>query len=426
MHVGNARIAIVNYLFARQMGGRFIFRIDDTDSERSTKEYEDAIISDLAWLQISYNETFRQSERTTRYGDIRNDLASRGILYKCYESQEELEYKRRMALAGGRPPVYDREALTLTDDQIRKFAADGVKPYWRFKLPNKTISWDDIVLGHVSYDLANVSDPVVVKADGTYLYSFSSVVDDVDTGITHIIRGQDHVTNTAVQIAMFDAVSNGQYDVKFAHLSLLVNKDGSQFSKRLGGMSIGDFRSSGIDPMAIACLLATLGTSINVKPFQTMDELVEYFDIAAFGTNSPKFDAEDVVKLNKKILQLKRYEDVKQYVSSREIFEATKNNIETYNDFAVWNEVLARGYDPDYEPTESEAAVLKVALKHIHVACSARFLEDVQSESGVSGKALYMPLRKALTGFEHGPNMSDLLSVLGIEEIERRLTLFVK
>jgi glutamyl-tRNA synthetase len=425
MHIGNARIAVVNYLFARQNNGELIFRIDDTDRERSKKEYEDSIINDLSWLQITYAKVLRQSARTSRYDDIKGNLMSRGTLYRCYESQEELECKRRMATLKGAPPAYDRAALQLSDSQIAKLEESGRTPYLRFKLPNEVVTWDDVILGRITYDLSNISDPVICKADGAYLYSFSSVIDDIDCGITHIIRGQDHVTNTAVQIAMFNEISGGAYSCDFAHLSLLTNKDGSQFSKRVGGMNLGDFRSAGIDPMAISSILATLGTSLDTKPFLDMNELIRYFDITKFGSNSPKFDSRDVWKLNKKIMQLKRYADVKDYISSESVFEIAKDNIETYNDLRMWDQIFTNSYNPSYAPSESEAAVLNAALGVLR-SCDSNitwpeFWKTVAEKANASGRNLYVPLRMATTGMDHGPNLTDLFATLGAENVRIRV-----
>ena len=427
MHVGNARVAIINYLFCRKNAGKFLFRIDDTDVLRSKKEYEDAIRDDMSWLGITYDETFRQSERLDRYHEVMDKLIADGVLYKCYESPEELEYKRKLAISKGKPPVYDRESLNLTDSQIAEFEKEGRAPCCRFKLPNKTVSWNDLVLGEISYDLNNVSDPVIIKADGTFLYTFSSVVDDFDSGITHIIRGQDHVTNTAVQIAMFDEISKGSYHVDFAHLSLLVNKDGSQFSKRLGSMNLGDMRKQGVDPMAIFDLLATLGSSLDTIPFLKIEDLVDYFDISKFSTNSPKFDIDDIYKINRKILHLKPFESIKQFGISEEAYEIIKENIESYNDFANWKEILASNYVAAYSPNGEEKSVLKLfnekisKLQELSETNLKVVFDEIKSELGISGKDLYFPIRKALTDMDHGPNMVSLLILLGKEEIVRRI-----
>jgi glutamyl-tRNA synthetase len=427
MHVGNARIAIINYLFAKKNGGKFLFRIDDTDSVRSKKEYEDAIREDLKWLGIGYDETFRQSEKYGRYKEVREVLAVDEMLYKCFESPEELEYKRRLAISKGAPPIYDRASLQLPGDKIRELESSGIKPYWRFKLPDTVVSWNDGVLGMVSYDLRNLSDPVIIKADGTYLYSFSSVVDDFDSGITHIIRGQDHVTNTAAQIAMFNAIAKKEHSITFAHLSLLINKDGSQFSKRLGGMNLKNLRDEGIDPMAISNIMATLGSSLDTVPFQKIEDLIEYFDISKFSSNSPKFDIDDVVRLNRKILRSKQYNDVEKYGISKEVFEVIKENIDFYNDFTMWNNVVRNDYVSSHIPSQSEKSILEAAEREISQIggfsekAIKEIFEKIKNLIGISGKDLYVPIRLALTGMDHGPNLEQLLILFGRDEVLRRL-----
>lgn len=427
MHIGNARIAIINYLFCKKNNGKFLFRIDDTDSQRSKKEYENSILEDMNWLGITYDETFRQSERLDRYREVMNQLIKKGVLYKCFETTEELEYKRRIAISKGKTPIYDREALKLTSDEITKLENEGVPSYWRFKLPNKTIPWNDLILGEISYDLNSVSDPVIIKADGTFLYTFSSVVDDFDSKITHIIRGQDHVTNTAVQIALFDEISESDYKVEFAHLSLLVNKDGSQFSKRLGSTNLGNIRKQGIDPMAIMDLLATLGSSLDTLPFSKIEDLIQYFDISKFSSNSPKFDIEDILKLNRKILHSKNYNDITKFGISKEAFEVIKENIDSYNDFDLWREILSSSYISNYLPTESEKKIIDLfqseitKLSELNENNLKDILDKIKNELNLSGKALYTPIRKILTGQEHGPNLIQLMLLLRKTETIRRL-----
>jgi len=427
MHIGNARIAIINYLFCKKNKGKFLFRIDDTDSQRSKKEYENSILEDMNWLGITYDETFRQSERLDRYQEVMNQLTKKGVLYKCFETAEDLEYKRRIAISKGKPPVYDREALKLSSNDISKLENEGVPSYWRFKLPNKTISWNDLILGEVSYDLNSVSDPVIIKADGTFLYTFSSVVDDFDSGITHIIRGQDHVTNTAVQIALFNEISGTDYKVTFAHLSLLVNKDGSQFSKRLGSTNLGDIRKQGVDPMAIMDLLATLGSSADTLPFSKIEDLIQYFDIAKFSSNSPKFDIEYILKLNRKIFHSKSYNEISKFGISKKAFEVIKENIDSYKDFDLWKDILSSNYISNYDPNDAEKKVID--LFQLEIKKISELSEDnlksllvkIKNELNLSGKELYTPLRKTLTGQEHGPNMIQLMILLGRKEIIRRL-----
>ena len=427
MHVGNARIAIINYLLCRKNCGKFLFRIDDTDVLRSKSEYEDAIKEDMSWLGISYDETFRQSERLKRYHEVMDKLIADGLLYPCYETQEELEYKRKFALSKGRPPVYDRASLNLTKTEEENYKKEGRIPYWRFKLPQKTISWKDLILGEISYDLNSVSDPVIVKTDGTFLYTFSSVVDDFDSGITHIIRGQDHVTNTAVQIAMLDEISNKTYKVDFAHLSLLVNKDGSQFSKRLGSTNLGDIRKQGVDPMAIFDVLATLGSSLDTLPFSKIDDLVNYFDITKFSSNSPKFDIEDIFKINRKILHSKPYSEICQFGLSEKEYDVVKGNIDTYNNFSTWKNIFSKAFVSNYVPNDEEIIVLK-AFEHKVTLLDKltrdnleNVLSTISDELRISGKQLYHPIRMAVTGLASGANLVEILLLLTKEEILSRV-----
>ncbi len=427
MHVGNARIAVINHLFCRKNSGKFLFRIDDTDVLRSKKEYEDAIKSDMNWLGIGYDETFRQSERLERYHEVMQKLILGGFVYKCFETPEELEYKRKLAISKGKPPVYDRASLSLTDAAIKAYEQEGRIPYWRFKLPNKTVSWNDLILGEISYNLNSVSDPVIIKADGTFLYTYSSVVDDFDSGITHIIRGQDHVTNTAVQIAMFDEISKGAYQVSFAHLSLLVNKDGSQFSKRLGSMNLGEIRAQGVDPMAIFDLLATLGSSLDTIPFTKIDDLIEYFDISKFSTNSPKFDIADIFKISRKILHSRPFSEVAHLGISEKAYEVIKSNIESYNDFSVWGEILQSGFNAKFIPAANEIKVLRLFTQKIDLLPKwskediENALKAVKAELNITSRELYHPIRKNLTDLDKGPNVIDLMILLGKDETLQRM-----
>ena len=430
MHIGNARIAVINHLFCRKNNGKFLFRIDDTDALRSKKEYEEAIKADMNWLGIGYDETFRQSERLDRYHEVMKKLISDGFLYKCFEPPEELEYKRKLAISKGKPPVYDRASLSLTDAEIKAYEQEGRIPYWRFKLPDKTVSWNDLILGEISYNLNNVSDPVIVKADGTFLYTYSSVVDDFDAGITHIIRGQDHVTNTAVQIAIFDEISKGTYQVSFAHLSLLVNKDGSQFSKRLGSMNLGEIRAQGVEPMAILDLLATLGSSLDTIPFTKIDDLIKYFDISKFSTNSPKFDIDDIFKISRKILHSKPFSEIAHLGISEKAYEVIKGNIDSYSDFSVWKEILQSGFKAKFVPTTEETEVLQSFAQKIRVVNNfskediENALNTVKAELNITNQKLYHPIRKTLTGQDKGPNIVDFMTVLGKQETLQRIKKF--
>jgi glutamyl-tRNA synthetase len=425
MHLGNARIAIVNYLFALKNGGHFVLRIDDTDEIRSKKEYEDSIIADLKWLRIHHDSTFRQSERTARYEEIKKELIARGVVYKCYEAPEELDYKRKIAITRGMPPVYDRASLNLSDEKKAKLDAEMVPTYWRFMLPSKTISWDDVVFGHISYDLGSISDPVIQKADGTYLYAFSSLIDDFDTGITHIIRGQDHITNTAVQIAMVNEIyGTDQIPFKFAHLSLLVNSNGAKFSKRLDSMNLMDLRSNGIDCMAISSMMATIGSALDVVPMTSMRDLVSYFDITKFSSNSPKFDINDLSKLNKKVLHKYSYEEItknENITIDRKVFDLVHNNIERISDLHVWEKIFSPEFACLCEINDSDRTVLKAAIDILEKAPIETWIESIKSRTGIDGQALYRPIRMAMTGMEHGPNITDIATVMGTDKTRNRL-----
>ncbi len=430
MHIGNARVAVINYLFCKKNGGKFLFRIDDTDTQRSKKEYEDSIKDDLKWLGIEYDETFRQTSRLERYNEVLKELCNEGYVYKCFETPEELEFKRKRALLKGQPPVYDRSALELTQKQIAELETLGTPSYWRFKLPNKTVSWDDLVLGSTSYALSNISDPVIAKSDGTFLYSFCSVIDDLDYCITHILRGQDHVTNTAAQIAMIEAISKKDNGILFGHFSLLVNKDGSQFSKRLGSLNLGNLRSEGIDPMAIWNLLATLGTAKDTAILLSIDELANYFDIASFSMNSPKFDIDQLFMLNKKIIRTIPYETVAKHKSlrmSEEQFNVIKENIDNYNDLKKWDAILQPGYNPNSHLIDN--LVIKSFKKHLENTDFEYLTSDlvmtllnaVSNDMSVFGRDLYMPLQKAILGLDKAPRLTDTLRLFSKKELLRRL-----
>ena len=432
MHIGNARIAVINYLFCMKNSGKFIFRIDDTDSARSKKEYEDSIKEDLKWLGITKQDLFfRQSERLDRYKEVMNNLAEKGVIYKCYESQEELDYKRKIALSRGKAPVYDRYSLSIKEEEKRKMEESGIVPYWRFKLPDETIAWNDIIAGEISYDLKNVSDPVIMKADGTFLYTFSSVVDDLDTDITHIIRGQDHTTNTAVQIAMMREISGSDINIKFAHLSLLVNKDGSQFSKRLGSLNLSDLRNEGIEPMAINSLMATLGSSLDTVVFTSIEELCDYFDISKFSSNSPKFDVDELKILSKKILHKYSYEQILQKCGElrKEVFELARENVSKITDFLIWEKVLSKGYQIENSLSEDDKEFINNALIIFNEnVCEfskeniSSWIDLLKTKCKRSGKSLYMPIRHAISGIEHGPNIIDMILTIGKDDFLRRLS----
>jgi len=287
LHVGNIRAALFNWLYARRHGGKFVLRLDDTDRARSKPHFEAAIGRDLTWLGLDWDAKERQSDRLAVYDAARDKLIAAGRLYRCYDTPEELEFKRKRLLAQGKPPVYDRAALRLDEAARLKFEREGRRPHWRFKLASEEARWEDLVRGPQHVDEASQSDPVLVRADGSYLYSFTSVVDDIDFAISHVIRGEDHVTNTGAQIQMFSALG-GAVPV-FAHLPLLVDAAGGGLSKRAGARSIGDLRESGIEALAIDALLARLGTADPVEPVTSLDALVATVDFERVGRSGARF-----------------------------------------------------------------------------------------------------------------------------------------
>ena len=311
IHIGNIRTAALNWLFARKYGGSFLLRLDDTDTMRSTQEFADAIRDDLLWLGLKWDNEVRQQDRNERYEEAAEALKASGALYPCFETEEELDRRRKRQLAMHKPPIYDRAALKLSDDEIATRIGGGEKPHWRFRLPNMSegrglapqptlISWNDLIRGDQTVDLGSLSDPVLIRGDGTFLYTFTSVVDDIDFEITHIVRGEDHVTNTGVQLAIFEAA--GATPPEFGHHSLLIGADGQALSKRLGALSVQSFRDEGLEPMAVLCHAALVGTSDAIEPFTSREELAAKLDFAKISTAPGRFDIADLEALNSKLL----------------------------------------------------------------------------------------------------------------------------
>lgn len=426
LHVGNIRSALLNYLFARAHGGTFTLRLDDTDAERSTEENAHAIKEDLAWLGLTWDRTFRQSERYDRYAAVAEDLKARGRLYACYETSEELDLKRKRQLKLGRPPVYDRAGLKLTDADRAKLEAEGRRPHWRFQLTGGETRFTDLVRGEVVIETATLSDPVVIREDGSYLYTFPSVIDDVDFAITHIVRGEDHVTNSAVQIEIFEAM--GAPPPGFAHHSLMTAADGEGLSKRTGALSIGALRESGIEPMAILSLLAKLGTSDPVEPHGTLDDLVKTFDFAKFSRAPVRFDHEELKALSAKLLHGLSYDEVRPRLealgvqASPELWSAMHANVSVLTDLAALRKLVEGPVEPVIEdPDFAAAAAAALPEGTLTEASWGEWTNAVKAATGRKGKELFMPLRLALTGDAHGPEMAKLLPLIGREKILARL-----
>ncbi len=420
MHIGNTRTALFNWLLSAKLGGRFMLRIDDTDAQRSKKEYEDAIRDALIWLGLEWSEEARQSARVERYNEVTEKLKADGRIYACYETPEELEFMRKRLLNKGLPPIYDRQALNLTREQIAKYEAEGRRPHYRFKLLDGDIVWHDLVRGECRYSEKNLSDPVVIREDGSFLYHLPSVIDDADFGITHIVRGEDHVTNTAAQIQMFEAV--GGKIPAFAHLPLLTGKEG-KLSKRLGSLGVRELRADGVEPMAISSFLAKLGTSDPVEPFYSLKDLAGTLDFAKIGRAQPKFDEEELKHFNTRLIHAMPYAMVKERFSvTEEFWNAVRGNLDKLSDIKMWSDICFAELSPIMEDAEltNMAAELLLAEPWNEETFGA-WLNEVKTQSGKKGRELFHPLRKALTALENGPELKILLPFIGRERAYKRL-----
>ncbi len=425
LHVGNIRTAIVNWLFTEKEGGTFLLRMDDTDQERSKVEYEDAIREDMRWLGLEWKTEARQTERMERYKEAMQQLIGAGRLYPCYDTQEELDIRRKLQVSRGKPPVYDRAALKLTDEQKQQFDAEGRKPHWRFLLNDAPIAWEDMVRGHCEFQGAHASDPVLVREDGIPLYTFSSVVDDIDMDITHIIRGEDHVSNSAVQIQIFEAL--GSAAPLFAHLALLRTKEG-ELSKRKGGGDIRSLRERGFLPLAILSYLAKLGTSDSVELSESAAALVQQFDFSKFGRSAAQYDEEELLRLNAKLLHVTEFADVQEKLaalgvtSDATFWNAIRENLHTVTEAKDWWELVYQPVTPVIADTDycSKAATL---LPEDTTAIDSwkLFTNSLKNSTGRKGKDLFMPLRLALTAREDGPDLSTVFRLLGRERVAKRL-----
>jgi len=437
LHIGNVRTAVLNWLFARRHGGTFILRLDDTDIQRSTEELSQGIREDLEWLGLTWDREERQSARTARYDEVAEKLKRAGRLYPCYETAEELERRRKRQLARGLPPIYDRAALKLTDEERRKLEAEGRRPYWRFRLANTEpsdplkpqptlVTWVDLVRRDQTVDVGSLSDPVVIRTDGTYLYTLTSVIDDIDFGVTHVIRGEDHVTNTGVQIQLFEAL--GAEPPIFGHHSLLVGADGQALSKRMGHLSVAALREAGFEPMAILSLAALLGTSEAVEAHQSLDELAHLVDVERVSRAPARFDEAELRAINARLLHEMPYDKVRDRLENLGItggeafWLAVRGNLSRLTDAAEWWAVVSQPITPVIEDEElcRRAAELLPPAPWDEGTWSV-WTKTLQAETGRKGRALFHPLRLALTGREQGPELKSLLPLIGPERAASRL-----
>ncbi len=428
LHVGNARTAFITWLFARKHNGHFLLRIDDTDTERSKTEYEESIEASLIWMGMAWDEKANQKNRTARYAELIEKLKNDGRLYPCYETPEELSLKRKTQLSRSLPPTYDRAALNLDDTQRAAYEAEGRNPHWRFKLEHEPIEWHDMVRGPVKFNGADLSDPVLIREDGSPLYHICSVIDDIDYDMTHIVRGEDHVSNTAAHIQMFEAL--GATPPEFAHLPLLSDSEGGKLSKRLGSLSVHELRDNeGLESMALLSLLARLGTSDSIETFTRVQPLIESFDFSKFSRGTPKFDSEELMRLNSKILHETAFDDVNVRLAQmglpdldENFWMAVRPNLIKLDDIKEWWQV-ANG---PVKPIIEEADFIEQAAKLLppapwHENTWKEWTDAVKDSTDRKGKQLFMPLRQALTGMDHGPELGNLLPLIGPEKALQRL-----
>ncbi len=426
LHVGNVRTALVNWLFARQCGGKFMLRIDDTDITRSKPEYEAGIVEDLDWLQLNHEVLVKQSDRFDRYELARKQLVEIGRLYPCYETAEELDVKRKMLIGRGLPPIYDRSGMTETEAKRKEYESLGRRPHWRFKLNHAPIIWQDMIRGPVQFDGGKLSDPVLFREDGVALFTLSTSVDDGELGITHIIRGEDHVSNTAIQVQIMEAL--GHKVPVFGHMALLKMKEG-KISKREGGGDIRSLREAGIFPLALTSYLAKIGTSDAIELSPSLAELSANFRIEKLGRAMANYDPTELERLNQKMLHQLSFDAVYPLLAARgmkditqDFWEQIKPNLTTLDEANDWWVMLHTPLIPVIQDKDFTAAAVTVLPSGEWDATSwDTFVNAVKEKTGRKGKELFMPLRLALTGMEHGPEMKTVFTLLGRERAEKRL-----
>lgn len=420
LHIGNARTALWNALLAKKLGGTFILRFDDTDLERSKAEFAAAILEDLGWLGIQPDRIERQSNRIPRYEAALEDLKARGLVYPAYESAEELDRKRKRQQARGLPPVYDRAALKLSDQERAALEAEGRRPHWRFRLSGDTVRWQDGVRGECHIETASLSDPVLVRGDGTFLYTFASVVDDIDMGVTDILRGEDHVANTAVQIELFRAFDAAP--PRFSHHNLITTLTGEEMSKRTGALSLRSFREEGVDPLAVALVAVLTGTSEPVHPVAGLDDLAALLDLSKFSRALTRFDPAEIRDLSKRLLHAKPFSEIAPKLAALGIsgpkaepfWAALHGNIDRIEEAADWwSLITGEHHFPAAEPEFLAEAARLLPEEPFDGETWPRWISALQAATGRKGKALFMPLRLALTGREHGPELRAVLPLLG-------------
>ena len=428
LHLGNIRTALINWLYARTNNGKFILRIDDTDLERSKDEYISQIKYDLDWLGIDFDETFNQSSRFDRYRKQFEKLKADGRIYPCYETPEELERKRKLLIAAGGKQVYDRSAMELTDQQKKDYEAEGRKPHWRFLLKTERMKWDDLLKGEIDIDLTSLSDLVLFREDGVPLYTFSSAVDDIDYGITNVIRGDDHTSNTAVQVEIINALD--QNKITFAHHALLKASSGDKLSKRDNVISISSFREANMEPISILSLLATIGTSNSIELKDNIDQIKSEFKLSTISTSPGRIEIDVLNALNKKQVQKYNFSEIEERLKKidekidQKFWETIRGNLNVVEDIKQWTDIVFNS--ETIKPSDKD--YIKIAMELIpddpwNDETWGLWTSAIKEKTGRKGKELFLPLREAFTGLNHGPEMKLLIQLLGREKIIERVEL---
>ena len=428
LHLGNIRTALINWLYARTNNGKFILRIDDTDLERSKDEYISQIKYDLDWLGIDYDETFNQSSRFDRYREQFEKLKADGRIYPCYETPEELERKRKLLIAAGGKQVYDRSAMELTDQQKKDYEAEGRKPHWRFLLKTERMKWDDLLKGEIDIDLTSLSDPVLFREDGVPLYTFSSAVDDIDYDITNVIRGDDHTSNTAVQVEIINALD--QNKITFAHHALLKASSGDKLSKRDNVISISSFREANMEPISILSLLATIGTSNSIELKDNINQIKSEFKLSTISTSPGRIEIDVLNALNKKQVQKYNFSEIEERLKKidekidQKFWETIRGNLNVVEDIKQWTDIVFNS--ETIKPSDKD--YIKIAMELIpddpwNDETWGLWTSAIKEKTGRKGKELFLPLREAFTGLNHGPEMKLLIQLLGREKIIERVEL---
>ena len=425
LHLGNIRTALINWLYAKNSGGKFILRIDDTDQERSKEEYISQIKYDLEWLGIDFDETFNQSSRFERYREEFEKLKSAGRIYACYETPDELERTRKLQMAAGGKQVYDRSALELSDQQKKDYELEGRKPHWRFLLQTERMRWNDLLKGEIDIDLTSLSDPVLFREDGVPLYTFCSAVDDIDFNITNVIRGDDHTSNTAVQIEIINALDKNK--ISFAHHALLKASSGDKLSKRDNVISIDSFREENIEPISILSLLSTIGTSKSIELKDSIQQIIDEFRLDTISTSPGRIETDVLKALNKKQVQKFEYDEVKTRLDKidtnidQKFWNTIKGNLDTVEDIAAWTDVVFK--NNSFETEDKDYINLALELMPDEPWDDQTWTvwtNDIKERTGRKGRELFLPLRLAFTGLNHGPEMKLLIQLIGRNKILER------